>query len=122
MVELTSTGKSFCGIQGNPYPFKEHRANAQDAVALVLEKMASGQFELMVLDEINNAPQLRLVDLDQVLDILRRRPKDMHLILTGRDAHPSVIEMANTVSEGRESKYAYREGIEPHPGVDYWTT
>jgi len=118
-IELHATGKGFCGIQGNPYPWTEHRANAQDAVDLVHEKMASGRFDIMILDEINNALKLRLVDLEQVLDFLRDKPPLMHLVLTGRDAHPQVIELADTVSEVNEIKHAYRQGIEPQPGIDY---
>lgn len=118
-VELAATGKGFCGIEGNPYPHEEHRKNAQDAIGLVHEKMASNQFDLMILDEINNSLELNLVDLYQVLDVLDRRPPDMHLILTGRDAHPKVIERADTVSEVREIKHAYRQGIEPQPGIDF---
>jgi cob(I)alamin adenosyltransferase len=118
-VELISTGKGFCGIQGNPYPFEEHRANAQDAIRLVKEKIASGQFDILIMDEINNALQLKLVDLEQVLKILQDKPTLMHLILTGRDAHPQVIELADTVSEVREIKHAFRKDIEPQPGIDY---
>jgi cob(I)alamin adenosyltransferase len=118
-VELISTGKGFCGIQGNPYPFEEHRANAQEAIRLVKEKIASGDFDILIMDEINNSLHLKLVDLDQVLEILRDKPPLMHLILTGRDAHPRVIEMADTVSEVREIKHAYRKDIEPQPGIDY---
>ena len=118
-IELHATGKGFCGIQGNPYPWAEHRANAQDAVDLVHEKMATGAFDLMILDEINNSLKLKLVDLEQLLEIIRARPPLMHLVLTGRDAHPEVIELADTVSEIREIKHAYRQGIEPQPGIDY---
>jgi cob(I)alamin adenosyltransferase len=118
-IELHATGKGFCGIQGNRYPWTEHRANAQDAIDLVREKMASGRFDLMILDEINNALKLKLVDLEQVLDILHNKPPLMHLVLTGRDAHPQVIELADTASEILEIKHAYRKGIEPQPGIDY---
>ncbi len=118
-IELHTTGKGFCGIQGNPYPWAEHRANAQDAIDLVREKVASGKFDILILDEINNALKLKLVDLDQVLGILRDKPPLMHLVLTGRDAHPKVIELADTVSEINEIKHAYRQGIEPQPGIDY---
>jgi len=118
-VELHATGKGFCGIRGNPYPWEEHRANAQDAVQLALQKIASGSFDMLILDEINNALKLKLVDLKQVLEILQQKPPLMHLILTGRDAHPEVVEMADTVSEIVEVKHAYRKGIEPQPGVDY---
>ena len=118
-IELHATGKGFCGIQGNPYPWKEHRANAQDAVDLVREKISSGAFDMLILDEINNALKLKLVDLEQVLDFIRAKPPLMHLVLTGRDAHPQVIELADTASEVTEIKHAYRKGIEPQPGIDY---
>jgi cob(I)alamin adenosyltransferase len=118
-VELHLTGKGFCGIRGNPYPFKEHRANAQDAMKLVKEKMLSRNYDVLVLDEINNALKLKLVDLPQVLEIIENKPPLMHLVLTGRDAHPEVIERAHTVTEMREIKHAYRQGIEPQKGIDY---
>ena len=118
-IELHATGKGFCGILGNPYPFAEHWANAQDALDLVREKIASSRFDLLILDEINNALKLKLVDLEQVLAILRDKPPLLHLVLTGRDAHPEVVALADTVSEVREIKHAYRQGIEPQPGIDY---
>ncbi len=118
-IELISTGKGFCGIQGNPYSWEEHRANAQDAVDLVREKIAAGTYELLILDEINNAVKLNLVDLEQVLDLLEKKPPMLHLVLTGRDAHPQVVELADTVSEVCEIKHAYRKDIEPQPGIDY---
>ncbi|TSK05221.1 MAG: cob(I)yrinic acid a,c-diamide adenosyltransferase [Geobacter sp.] len=118
-VELHATGKGFCGIQGNPYPKSEHRANAQDAIQLAREKMASGLFDMVILDEINNALQLKLIDLEQMLEILEAKPPLMHLVLTGRDAHPLLIDLADTVSEVVEVKHAYRKEIEPQPGVDY---
>ncbi len=118
-IELFATGKGFCGIQGNPYSRAEHRANAQDAIDLAREKIAEETYDLLILDEINNALKLRLVDLEQILEIVRSKPPLLHLILTGRDAHPEIIELADTVSEVREIKHAYRKDIEPQPGVDY---
>lgn len=118
-VELHLTGKGFCGIYGNPYPYEEHRANAQAAMELAKEKMLSGNYDILVLDEINNAVKLRLVDLAQVLDLIERKPPLMHLILTGRDAHPEIIERAHTVSEMKEIKHAYRQKLEPQKGIDY---
>ena len=118
-VELIPTGKGFCGIQGNPYPYKEHRKNAQEAIQLARQKIESGQYDILILDEINNALSLHLVDLEQVLEMIRTKPPKMHLVLTGRDAHPQVIELSDTVSEILEIKHAYRKGIEPQPGIDY---
>ena len=119
LVELHATGKGFCGIQGNPYSREEHRANAQGAIALAREKILSGQYDLVLLDEINNAIKHRLVDLDQLLALLDERPQPLHLVLTGRNAAPEVIERADTVSEVNEIKHAYRKAIEPQPGIDY---
>ena len=118
-IELHATGKGFCGIQGNPYPYAEHRDNADDALDLAREKMESGAFDLIILDEINNAIKLKLVGLEPVLELLRAKPPLMHLVLTGRDAHEQVIELADTVSEVNEIKHAYRKGIDPQPGIDY---
>ena len=118
-VELIPTGKGFCGIQGNPYPYEDHRESAQEAIRLAQQKMETDPPDTLILDEINNALQLKLVDLDQVLDLIRKKPPQMHLVLTGRDAHPDVIEMADTVSEVLEVKHAYHRDIEPQPGIDY---
>lgn len=118
-VELHLMGKGFCGIYGNPYPFEEHRANAQDALRLAMDKMLSGNYDILILDEINNALKLRLLDLEQVLELLEKKPPLMHLVLTGRDAHPEVIKRAHTVTEMKEIKHAYRQGIEPQKGIDY---
>ena len=118
-VELHLTGKGFCGIYGNSSPHEEHRIHAQDAIKLAKEKMLSGNFDILILDEINNALKLELVDLPQVLDLIDNKPPKMHLILTGRDAHPEVIARAHTVSEVREIKHAYRQKIGPQEGIDY---
>jgi cob(I)alamin adenosyltransferase len=118
-IELIATGKGFCGIQGNPYPYREHRENAQEAIQIAHRKMEPDPPDILILDEVNNALHLKLVELEQVLEIIERKPPQMHLVLTGRDAHPRVIELADTVSEIIEVKHAYRKGIEPQPGIDY---
>ncbi len=118
-VEHHLTGKGFCGIQGNPYPHREHRANAQDAIAIAKQKINSGEFDMVVCDEINNSLNLKLVDLPQVLDLIESKPENMHLVLTGRDAHQDVVAHADTVSEVNEIKHTYRHGIEPQKGIDY---
>jgi cob(I)alamin adenosyltransferase len=118
-VELHTTGMGFCGIQGNPYSREEHRAAAQAAIDLAMGKIESGNYDIVILDEINNALKLKLVDLDQVLGLVRSKPELMHMVLTGRDAHPDLVELADTVSEVCEIKHAYRKDIEPQPGIDY---
>ena len=119
LVKLYQTGKGFCGIEGNPFPHSEHRKNAQDAIQLVKDIVNDDDCDTLILDEINNALKLNLVDLEQVKDILYMRPDHMHIILTGRDAHPEIIYLADTVSEVNEIKHAYRKDIEPQPGIDF---
>lgn len=118
-VELIPTGMGFCGIQGNPYSHSEHRAAAQKAIQIAREKIDSGTYDLVILDEINNALKLKLVDLEQILELIRNKPPLVHLILTGRDAHPDVVAAADTVSEVNEIKHAYQKDIEPQPGIDF---
>jgi cob(I)alamin adenosyltransferase len=118
-VEFHITGKGFCGIKGDAYPFKEHRDNAQVAIKLAKEKLLSGKFDIIVLDEINNAVELKLVDLPQIMELLDVKPPLMHLILTGRNAHPEVIKRSHIVTEMKEIKHAYRQGIGPQKGIDY---
>ena len=65
------------------------------------------------------AVHLRLADLPQVMELIDLKPPLMHLILTGRDAHPRIVERADTVSEVREIKHAFRKDIEPQKGVDF---
>jgi cob(I)alamin adenosyltransferase len=118
-VELHLTGKGFCGVRGDPHSLEEHRANAQEAIELAREKIFSGKYDMVILDEIHNALHLKLVDLPQILALIDEKPPLMHLILTGRDAHPEIIRRAHTVTEMKEIKHAFRQGIEPQKGVDY---
>ena len=118
-VELHVTGKGFYGIMGDPYSFEEHRTNAQEAINLAREKMLSGNYDILILDEINNALRLKLIDLSQAMELIDSKPPLMHLVLTGRNAPPEIIERAHTVTEMKEIRHAYRQGIEPQKGIDY---
>jgi cob(I)alamin adenosyltransferase len=118
-VELHLMGKGFCGIGGNPYRYEEHRADAQRALALAREKLTSGQYHLVVLDEIINALGLGLLELSQVLELLELRPPKVHVVLTGRGAPEELLQRAHTATEMRDIKHAFRAGIEPQKGIDY---
>ena len=118
-LEFHLTGKGFCGIRDNPYTFDEHRESAQKAIRLARRKMRSGMFDMLILDEINYALKLKLLDLRQALELIDEKPPLMHLVLTGRNAHPEVIKSAHTVTEMKDIKHAYRLGIEPQKGIDY---
>jgi len=79
----------------------------------------SGQWDMVVLDEINYAIGYNMLDAALVAEALRARPEMVHVLLTGRNAHPLLVEMADTVTEMREVKHAYQKGILAQRGIEY---
>jgi cob(I)alamin adenosyltransferase len=112
-------GCGFYRAKEDPYAHEKHRKKAQEALKLAEQKMLSGTFDILILDEINVALTLNLVDLSQILALIEQKPLLMHLILTGRDAHPELIKKAHIVTEMKEIKHAFRKGIDPQKGIDY---
>jgi cob(I)alamin adenosyltransferase len=80
--------------------------------------LADPAVHLVVLDEINIALKLGYLDLQQVLAALRARPQMQHVVLTGRGALPEILDIADTVTEMRDVKHAYRAGIQAQQGVE----
>jgi cob(I)alamin adenosyltransferase len=118
-VEFYRLGRGFVGIVDDNLPRAEHEKAARDALVFAREKLASGGYRLVLLDEIFVAVTLGLISVRDVLDLLDARPPHTTLILTGRGAPPEVIERADTVTEMREVKHAFRKGILAQRGVDY---
>jgi cob(I)alamin adenosyltransferase len=77
------------------------------------------EHDLLIFDEINNAIAYGYLDVNLVLAALRRKPEDMHIILTGRDAHPALIDLADLVTEMREIKHPFHRGIYAQRGIEY---
>ncbi len=121
-LEVLQLGRGFVKIMGDKKPFDEHVEAAQAALQLTRERMLSGQYDLIILDEINYALgylDFKLIELEDVLQLLKEKPPLLHLILTGRNAHPKVIEMADLVTEMREVKHPMKKGIPAQQGLDY---
>jgi cob(I)alamin adenosyltransferase len=113
-VELMRVGKGFVGILGDKLPFAKHQAAAQEGLAQARAKIMCGQYDLVVLDEINNAIYMDLLPLDDVLDLVENRPPTTSIILTGRYAHARLMALADYVTEMRDVKHlpgALRKGI-----------
>jgi len=79
----------------------------------------SGQWDLIILDEINYAISYKMLEPQKVVETLKKKPEMVHVILTGRNAHPAIVEIADTVTEMREMKHAYQKGIEAQRGIEY---
>jgi cob(I)alamin adenosyltransferase len=83
------------------------------------EAIYSGDWDMVVLDEINYAIGYKMLDPVAVAEALKNRPEMVHVILTGRGAHPLLVELADTVTEMREVKHAYQKGILAQRGIEY---
>jgi len=79
----------------------------------------SGKYDVIILDEVNVAVRLGLIDVKEVLALIAEKPENVHLILSGRNAHDEVIRVAHLVSEVRSVKHPYDQGIEAEKGIDY---
>jgi cob(I)alamin adenosyltransferase len=80
--------------------------------------ITSGEYDLVVLDEVNGAVGFGLVDVEQVLELIILKPETMELVLTGRNAHEKVIEAADLVTEMREVKHYYKAGVPARIGIE----
>ncbi|MDD5436533.1 MAG: cob(I)yrinic acid a,c-diamide adenosyltransferase [Candidatus Omnitrophica bacterium] len=83
------------------------------------KKILSGRYDLVVLDEINVAMKFGLVSVRSVMGIIKHKPKSVELVLTGRGCPPSIKNIADLVTEMREVKHPYRQGIAGRKGVEY---
>jgi cob(I)alamin adenosyltransferase len=83
------------------------------------EVVLSGKYDLVILDEINVAADYRLVAIPEVIDLIKSKPEHVELILTGRYAPREFIEMADLVTEMREVKHFYNEGVEARKGIEF---
>jgi cob(I)alamin adenosyltransferase len=83
------------------------------------EAILSGKWDLVILDEINYAISYGMLDPEKVVETLKQKPEMVHVILTGRNAHAKIVEVADTVTEMRQVKHAYEAGILAQRGIEY---
>lgn len=93
--------------------------NAQVSWDRAKQEIFSDFYDIIILDEINNMIYHGLVSVEEVISVLKERPKRLTVILTGRNAHEKVIEMADTVTEMREIKHHYQRGIKAQKGIEF---
>ncbi len=99
-------------------PGEEDRAAARRGRLEAREALVSGEYGVVVLDEVNVAVRLGLFSAGEVLELLDARPPEVELVLTGRDADPRIVERADLVTEMREVKHYYRQGIKARKGIE----
>ncbi|MDT3417021.1 cob(I)alamin adenosyltransferase [Brevibacillus aydinogluensis] len=104
---------------------EEHRAALREAWRYAKEQVLGGEYDMVILDELNNAlaidrfPVADVLPLDDVVDTIKNRPSHVHLVITGRDARLEIIAIADLVTEMKAVKHYYDEGIPAVLGVEY---
>ena len=118
-VELHVVGEGFVGIIDDDKDIEEHKKAARQGAELAIEKLREGEHQLIVLDELNVALKLGLLSDDDVRNILRARNEKQHLVVTGRDAADWLTKAADLVTEMREIKHPFQQGILAQQGIDW---
>lgn len=118
--EMTAAGRGFVGIMDDKSPRDDHKKIAKEAVRLASDKIGSGKYDIVILDEINYAIDLGLVQVADILDIItNRRPHHVSVVLTGNRAKNEIIDVADMVTEMREIKHPFKKGIRAKKGIDF---
>ena len=97
----------------------EHIAAAKEAVREAEQEIVSGNWDLIILDEINYAVKFGLLETDDVLRLVKEKPQELHLVLTGRDAAPELIDAADLVTEMKLVKHPFQKGIKAQLGIEF---
>lgn len=104
---------------------EEHREALRKAWAFTKEKVNSGEYDLVILDELNNALAIQTFSIDDVLplqevvQLIDNRPSGMHLVITGRSAKDEIIAAADLVTEMKEVKHYYQDGVQAVKGIEF---
>jgi cob(I)alamin adenosyltransferase len=116
LMEIRALGKGFTWKSED---LNEDIQSARDAWDLAKEIIASGKFKMVVLDELTYLITYGMVPEEDILNTLRNRPPDLHVVVTGRDASPGLIELADLVTEMNEIKHPFRNGIKAQRGIEF---
>ena len=117
--ELTAVGKGFVGILDDKTPMEVHKKIASEAIQIAKEKITSEKYNLVILDEINYAINLGLVDVRDALELIKIKPSNITLVFTGNHARQEIIDAADLVTEMKEIKHPFQKGIRAKKGIDF---
>ncbi len=109
-------GKGFVFKKEN---IEEDRRVALEGFQLAIDKINSDQYDLIILDEITYLPLYDFLDVEKIVELIQNKPERLSIILTGRDAHSRLIEIADTVSVIEPAKHAYDQGIKAQKGIEF---
>ena len=115
---MKQMGRGFVKVGGAETDPEDVRL-VEQAWEVARQAIMSGQWDLIILDEINYAVSYGMLDPAKVVEVLNQKPEQVHVILTGRNAHPTIIELADTVTEMKQIKHAYEKDVLAQRGIEY---
>jgi cob(I)alamin adenosyltransferase len=117
-LRILPMGRGFVKV-GAEKPDPEDVRRVEEAWEFAKGRIESSEYDLVILDEINYAISYKMLDPERVAEALKQKPAMVHVILTGRNAHPAIVECADLVTEMREVKHPYQKGIVAQRGIEY---
>ena len=117
--ELIAIGKGFVGILDDNSPREEHEKYAAEALRICRERIFSEKYNVVILDEVNYAINLGLIDVQEIIKLIKEKPSNLDLVLTGRDVKEEIVELADLVTEMKEIKHPFKSGIKAKKGIDF---
>lgn len=118
-IENEQVGMGFVGILGDKKKKEAHIRQALLGLGRSREIISSGEYQLVILDEIISALEVGLLQERDILDILSIKPPDIHLVLTGHNKYPKILKQCDLVTEMKMIKHPYYKGILAQRGIDY---
>ena len=115
LITLKQYGRT-CFIRNKPAP--EDIRSARDGLEEVRRLLASGDYQVFILDEANIAVYYDLFSADELVDLVRSRPDNVEVVITGRNAHPKVLDIADLVTEMKEVRHYFTTGVEARTGIE----
>ena len=115
---MKQMGRGFVKVGGAETDPEDVRL-VEEAWSEAEKAIQSGEWDLIILDEINYAISYNMLDPAKVVAALKAKPEQVHVILTGRSAHASIVEIADTVTEMKQVKHAYEKGVLAQRGIEY---
>jgi cob(I)alamin adenosyltransferase len=115
---MKQMGRGFVKV-GAEKPDPEDVRMVEEAWEEAAKAIQSNEWDLVILDEINYAISYKMLAPEKIVSCLQKKPDMVHVILTGRNAHPAIVEIADTVTEMRQVKHAYEKGVMAQRGIEY---
>ena len=114
-IEVRQLGLGFITEEN----FSEQKKSARAAIELARHEILSEAWDLIILDEINYAVKFGLLGEDEISELIKIRPPQLHLVFTGRDALPELIDAADLVTEMKLVKHPFKRGVAAQAGIEF---